>query len=84
MKGKRDMARQQDNTTPLEQFLPSITEVVDSFKDMFNLNQEALPNVTTHAPRNAMTATCEGCGAPLIGKRNSVVKCEYCDRETKL
>lgn len=84
MKGKRDMARQQDNTTPLEQFLPSITEVVDSIKDAFSISQEASPDTGPRAPRNAMTTTCEGCGAPLMGKRNNVVKCEYCDRETQL
>ena len=40
-KGKNDMARQQDNASPLAQFLPDITEVVDSIKDAFNISQEA-------------------------------------------
>ena len=83
-KGKNDMARQQDNASPLAQFLPGITEVVDSIKDAFNISQEASRSTGPRTPRNAMTTTCEGCGAPLMGKRNNVVKCEYCDRETQL
>ena len=83
-KGKNDMARQQDDMSPLAQFLPGITEVVDSIKDAFGTSQEASPSTGPRTPRNAMTTTCEGCGAPLMGKRNNVVKCEYCDRETQL
>ncbi|WP_033514630.1 hypothetical protein [Bifidobacterium pullorum] len=78
------MARQQDDMSPLAQFLPGITEVVDSIKDAFGTSQEASPSTGPRTPRNAMTTTCEGCGAPLIGKQHSVVKCDYCDRETRL
>ena len=44
-------ARQQDNTSPLAQFLPGIAEVVDSIKDAFSISQEASPD--TGASRSA-------------------------------
>lgn len=57
-------------------------ELAGTLRDTFDAFKSGLGIPQTHTAQSS--TTCEGCGASLSGRRKEVVRCEYCNRETRL
>lgn len=59
--------------------IPGTERLAGTLKDTFGAFRSGLG-----MPESCSTGVCEGCGAPLSGARHETVRCEYCDRQTRL
>ncbi|RSX52103.1 hypothetical protein [Bifidobacterium samirii] len=59
--------------------IPGAEELAGTLKDTFGAFRNGLGIAEATS-----SATCEGCGAALGGRRHETVRCDYCDRQTQL
>lgn len=80
MMSTRNQSSTEEQAKPaFSKAIPGTSALAGMMKDTFGAFRDGLG-----IPEAQSTATCEGCGAPLSGRRHQVVTCEYCNRETRL
>ena len=73
------MGRSGEDGRAFSHAIPGTEQLAGTLKDTFGAFRSGLG-----MPESRSTGVCEGCGASLSGARHETVRCEYCDRQTRL
>jgi len=64
--------------------LPGTGAVAETLRDTFSHFKSSFGGGAAAAAPQRMSSKCSGCGASISGMSGTVVKCQYCDSESRL